>query len=386
MHDMSTVSMVSPEDQGATFVELFFDLVFVFAITQVTHYAAHHLDVHGLFRAVLVFWLIWWGWTQFTWALNAADTTHQHVQLGTLVATGIAFVMAVSVDRAFAADPRDAIWFAGAYVAVRTLGLGLYYQVLKGEDEHRSAVATFAVLSAGGLVAVLVGAFVAPALRTWFWLGTAALDFLAAWIAGRRRMFRIHPGHFAERHGLIVIIALGESLIIAASALTAEVTPTLMLTGAVTVLVTCLLWWTYFGWVMGVLEERLIEAQGTERTLLARDAYSFWHFPLVSGIIALAVAFEASLHPGDYAASQAAVALAVGLGLFLLSTAGALWRGCGCVLWNRILVFCVTAAAIVARASSSPLELLGIAALGLIVIVAIEQVTIRRKLQQAEAS
>ena len=83
--------MASPEDQGTTFVELFFDLVFVFAITRVTHYAAHHLDGHGLVRSLIVFWLIWWGWTQFTWALNAANTQHHHVRLGTLIAVGFDF-------------------------------------------------------------------------------------------------------------------------------------------------------------------------------------------------------------------------------------------------------------------------------------------------------
>ncbi len=78
---MTKKSLVSPKDQGATFVELFFDLVFVFAITQVTHYAAHHLDVQGILRSAMVFWLIWWGWTQFTWALNAANTDHHQVRV-----------------------------------------------------------------------------------------------------------------------------------------------------------------------------------------------------------------------------------------------------------------------------------------------------------------
>ena len=89
--------MASPADQGATFVELFFDLVFVFAITRVTHYAVHHMDAQGLVRSLIVFGLIWWGWTQFTWALNAANTEHPHVRLGTLIATGVALVMPVSI-------------------------------------------------------------------------------------------------------------------------------------------------------------------------------------------------------------------------------------------------------------------------------------------------
>jgi low temperature requirement protein LtrA len=97
-------SIVSPEDQGATFVELFFDLVFVFAVTQITHYAAHHLDGAGILRSTVLFWLIWWGWAQFTWALNSANTDHQGVRVVTLLATGVAFVMAVSVKGAFSTD------------------------------------------------------------------------------------------------------------------------------------------------------------------------------------------------------------------------------------------------------------------------------------------
>ena len=162
----SSVALVSPDDQGATFVELFFDLVFVFAITQVTHYAAHHLDLETVVRAVIVFWLIWWGWTQFTWALNAANTDHHHVRLGTLIATGIAFAMAFSVGNAFAEVRDAALWFSLSYVGVRVLGLGLYYQVVRSNADHRSAVIAFSALSVGGLVAVLAGSLVAPSLRT----------------------------------------------------------------------------------------------------------------------------------------------------------------------------------------------------------------------------
>ena len=344
--------MVSPEDQGATFVELFFDLVFVFAITQVTHYAALHLEVEGLVRAVLIFWLIWWGWTQFTWALNAANTDHHHVRVGTLIATGIAFVMAVSVDRAFAPEPTDALWFALSYMAGRTVGLVLYYKVVSSNAERRSAVVAFSVLSIAGLATVFVGALLDPSLRVWLWLGAVMLDLGAAW-AVSNRTWGLHAGHFAERHGLIVIIALGESLIVAASALTSDVTPARTVTGSIAVLLTCLLWWTYFGWVREVLEERMISQGGRDRTLLGRDAYTFWHFPLVSGIIAMAVGFEASFHSDDYSSIQIAVSLGAGLTLFLVSTAGALWRAMHCVLWNRLIVLVLTLGALTLSAMNS---------------------------------
>lgn len=372
--------MVSPEDQGATFVELFFDLVFVFAITQVTHYAAHHLDLHGILRSLVVFWLIWWGWSQFTWALNAANTDHHHVRLATLIATGVAFVMAVSVEKAFAAEAGDALWFALSYVAVRAVGITLYYKVVASNADRRSAVHSFATWSVAGVIGVVAGGLADPALREWIWLGAIGMDLLAAWFVGNAQTWDLHAGHFAERHGLIIIIALGESLIVAGSALTSDVTPEMMITGAIAVVATCLLWWTYFGWIRDVLEEQLTKASGRGRTTMGRDAYTFWHFSMVSGIIALAVGFEASLHPADYTATQATAAVAAGLTLFLMSTAGALWRAVRCILWNRVIVLALTLGALAFSASASFNQPLGIASVGLILIVAIEQVTVRRHL------
>ena len=102
-------SLRASEPQAVTFVELFFDLVFVFAVTQITALTAHDLTVGGVLRSILLFWLIWWAWTQFTWTLNPADTTHTGVRVLTLAATATAFVMATSIAHAFA---EDGLWFA----------------------------------------------------------------------------------------------------------------------------------------------------------------------------------------------------------------------------------------------------------------------------------
>ena len=356
--------IVSPEDQGATFVELFFDLVFVFAVTQVTHYAAEHLDPLGILRSVLIFWLIWWGWTQFAWALNAANTDHHHVRVVTLISTAMAFGMAASIETAFSAEINQAIWFAVFYVGVRTFGLALYYKVAADSADRRSAVASFAGLSVAGLLAVLGGALVEPSMRVWVWLGAIIFDFMAAEYAVDRRSWGVNAGHFAERHGLIVIIALGESLIVAGGAVVSGGTRAVA-TGAVAVLMTCLLWWTYFGWVRKVLEERLTEAAGSERARMGRDAFTFWHFPLVSGIIALAVGFEGALHPAEYSVTQISAAVGTGITLFLAATAGALWRAAHCFLWNRLLVLTVTILALATASSSSGIQVLGVACAGL---------------------
>ena len=127
---MATRTVASPHDQSATFVELFFDLVFVFGITQVVGLLHHHLTWAGAGQAILVFWLVWWAWSQFTWALNAADREHPWIELSTLVATAVAFFMAVAVPEAFRGG---ALWFAVPYIVVRVIGLSIYILVMRPE-------------------------------------------------------------------------------------------------------------------------------------------------------------------------------------------------------------------------------------------------------------
>lgn len=165
----------SPEDQGATFIELFFDLVFVYGITQVVGLMHHELGRAAAGHAILVFWMIWWGWTQYTWAFNAVDTTHPIIEFSALVATAIAFFMAVEVPGAF---DGGAMWFAAPYVALRVVGLGLYSSVLWVTPEGRKAITLFATLSIGGLAAVLMGAY-AGEQQVMFWALAIFLDVIA---------------------------------------------------------------------------------------------------------------------------------------------------------------------------------------------------------------
>jgi Bacterial low temperature requirement A protein (LtrA)/Histidine phosphatase superfamily (branch 1) len=143
--------ITTTEDQRTTFIELFFDLVFVYAVTQTVSLVHEELSWAGVGHALVVFWLVWWAWTQFTWALNSADTTHPAVEAVMLAATAVAFLMAVTVPDAFG-DAGG--WFAATYIAVRVVGLGVYGRVAWDDVAKRTAVRRFAVLSVGGLAAV----------------------------------------------------------------------------------------------------------------------------------------------------------------------------------------------------------------------------------------
>jgi low temperature requirement protein LtrA len=320
--------LVSPDDQKVTFVELFFDLVFVYCVTQVVTLLHGHADWRSAGSALLVFWLIWWAWTQFTWALNAGNTEHPGIQVITLLATAIAFLLAVGIPGALG---RDALWFAVPYVALRVLGLLVYDLVASRDAAQRKAVRLFALVSTTGLVAVMAGAALGGSALYWLWGLAIVLDLAAAGVGGQLEGWNLHPEHFVERHGLIVIIALGETLIVAAAGLAdAARTPAVVAAGVLAVAVSCGLWWSYFRHVRGMLEHALAAQRGNARSRLARDVFSVLHFPMLCGVIAIAAATEAALaHPDEVLAADLGGALGVGAMLFVCGTAAGTWRAAG---------------------------------------------------------
>ena len=364
-------NLVSPTNQSADFVELFFDLVFVYAITRITFLTANHLDTKHVLQSLLIFWLIWWAWTQFTWALNAANTMIAEVKLIVLIATGVAFVMASSTDLAFT---EGVLWFAIPYVVIRIIGLALYIRVTTNLDGHRSAVIGFALLSITGLIAVLAGAMVNPSLRITFWLSAILLDMLAGFIGGRAEGWNLQSKHFGERHSLIVIIALGESLIVTATAVGGQDrSQDLILAGGLAVIVTCLLWWSYFSWISDYLEDKFSEKKGSDQAKTARDAYSFMHFLIICGIVGIAVGFEKILHhPHDLLKLPIAFALGIGYLLFIGFSLAAVWRTSKVVLLPRLLILIISLIGIFLSVGHSPLLVLGIISISLILINLIE--------------
>ncbi|MBK9177996.1 MAG: low temperature requirement protein A [Acidimicrobiales bacterium] len=305
------------DTKRTSYLELFFDLVFVFAITQLA--SALHADhsASGWAHAALLAWLVWWAWSQYTWAGNAIDLDRRPVQLAVLGVTGVALLAAAAIPAAFG---DTGLRFAVPYVAVRLAGLALYWAGLRHDRAHQAALRTFLPIAVISPVLVLVGGAAPGSVRPWVWLAAVAVDVVSALNAGRGE-FRVSPAHFAERHALIVIIALGESVIAAGAALSdLDPSPARTATTVAGFAVVATLWWAYFGWVSKATERRLAATPDhRQRAHLARDLYTFGHLPIVTGVIVFAVGVEeALLHPTDPLDAFGRAAIAGGLALFLV--------------------------------------------------------------------
>lgn len=349
--------LVSPHDQNADFVELFFDLVFVYAITRLTAVTAHHLDIKHVLQSLIILWMIWWGWSLFTTALNSANTKIAEVRLGVLITTAIAFIMAANVEDAFSANPMA---FAIAYICVRTIGVGLYVRVTSSLKKTKTATFIFSIFSIITFTLILIGAGNNPEERIWWWLGAIIIDIIGMAIGSQFDEWEIHPLHYAERHGLIIIIALGESLIVAASALSQQSpTPGLILLGGLSVIITCLAWWSYFGWTIEHLEHHFKKTSKETNVRIARDVYTLLHFIIIAGIISFAVSFELILaHPEEVLSSSVAYSLCAGFLLFIGATGFSVWRVSKIILVPRIILTIVSIAGILISIGKAPQQAL----------------------------
>ena len=360
-------------ESGATFLELFFDLVFVFAITQVTALIRQEGEVASFLPAALVFALVWWAWSQFTWVGNAVDMGDRWHRVVVLAATGSAFFMAQAVTDALG---HDGEWFGVAYALTMLLGLGLYWVGLRHDRDHQRALLTYIPIAGPASLVVAVGGFLGTSIRPWVLAFALVLFGLSGLAAERGHAFRIAPRHFAERHALIVIIALGEAVIavgIAAAGL--ERTAAFMAAIAVGVIGSLALWWAYFDWFQETAEERLRARPALARAAFARDVYTFGHYPLVFGIVAFAVAVEEAVaHPGEHLEALGRFGLAAGIVLYLAGSAAVYLRAGGILLVERIATAVVAVAVVVALPDLDAVAALGIVVGSMVVGLVLERI------------
>src|SRR5215207_2582489 len=304
-------------EQRTTPAELFWDLVFVFAVTQVTTLLYTDLSWAGFGRAMLVLALIWWAWSAFVWAMNSHDPDELRVRGVLFLAMIFAFLVALSVPRAFG---EEAMVFALAYAAVRLLHLGLYVAASRRGNARLAAIAGFAATVAVSMALLLAGSVVGDPARTWLWVTAAVIDYAGpAWLTRERLrgIEEVAVSHFAERYSLFIIICLGESIIaIGVGAAGRDLNAELAGGVALAVMVIIGLWWAYFDRVAGEAASRL--AAHREPVLAAADAYSYLHLLLVSGIIVSAIGLKASVaHPAEPLSDGARLALCGGVALYL---------------------------------------------------------------------
>jgi low temperature requirement protein LtrA len=305
-------------ERRTTPVELLWDLVFVFAVTQVTAQLNSDLRWAGFGRAMLVLALVWWAWSAFVWASNAQDPDAGVLRGVLLLSTLLIFVTGLALPHAFG---RDGAVFAVAYAGVRFLHLALYVDASRRGNASLSAIAGFAATVTIGMALLVVGAFADGFTRVALWTAAAAIDYAGpAWLTRERLrgLQRVAVAHFAERYSLFVIICLGESIIaIGLSASERRLDAELIAGVTLAMLVTIALWWTYFDRFSATAEERLRNHH--DPVLAAADAYSYLHLVLVAGIIVFAVGAKNTIaHLDDPLPDAARLALCGGVAMYLV--------------------------------------------------------------------
>lgn len=322
-------------ERNSSTIELFFDLVFVYAITQVVTAIHHDLSLVGLAQGAFLLGLLWWTWTVYTWTTNWSGTDGASIRLFLLAAMGATLFMAMAVPDAFGEGAR---WFGIAYFTVRLLAAGFYWVASKTYPEQRAAFFTFFPLSFFAAFFVLVGSFLESPWLWILWIAGAALDVFSAINAGKGT-WAVDAKHFAERNGLFVIIALGESVVgigLAAAGVERDLVHTTAI--AMAFVTAAALWWSYFDKAAPNAEAHFENTHGKERGRFARDAYSVLHYPLVVGIVFFAVAAEEVVtHPSDPLGTIATTALALGVILVLLAMVAVTYRAGGMILTARII-------------------------------------------------
>ena len=377
--EVSTLEHELEEERVAHPLELFFDLVYVFAFTQVVSFVVHHLDVGGVLQGALILALLWWSWGTWTWSLNAVDVTPRVVRIALLAAMAGIFIMGFSVPEAFA---DGAWWFAGGYVWSRLIAAVVMVLGTKDDAVEQASLRRFLPISFIAPVLVLLGAGIGGDAQPWIWLVAAAVEVTSALLSGDSD-WHIDINHFAERHGLIIIIALGEAIIAVGVALEEfELSSALAIRLVVGLAGASAMWWAYFDRLQQVWENALRAADEHSLGRAARDIYSLAHYPMIVGIVFAAVALEeAFLHPDEPMKGVVATLFAVSFGLFILGTVVATFRSHGNILYERI-IGAVLIAAITAFSGMNAEYVVLVSTAVIIASLAVEYIRMRDVIRQ----
>ena len=379
-------------EQKTTPLELFYDLVFVFAITQVSHLLLTHLTWEGAGQAALVLLVVWWSWNYTTWVTNELDPDAIAVRLLLIGLMLASFLMAVAIPEAFG---DRALLFAGAYVAIQ-IGRHTFLTFAAAgpgtvERERSSRILIWFLVAA---VFWIAGAVADGPLRTLLWLIALAIDYGAPlctfFVPGMRRLpmssWELEVSHFAERFQLFLILALGESIVVTgATASSEDLSAERLGAFAIAFLGTAAMWWLYFDYAAAIAQRRLELA--VNRTQTARDAYTYLHVVMVAGVIVSAVGDEIVIaHPGDVLHTAELVAVCAGPAIYLLAQTLFRRRMAGSWSSKRLggALACVLAGLIGTFVAALALATLLVAIMGAVIVA--EQISGRRRATRGEPS
>jgi low temperature requirement protein LtrA len=366
-------------------LELFFDLVFVFALTQITYLMSENPTWEGLGQGMLVLTALWWAWGAYAWLTNYIDTEQDTERLLMLGAMAAMLVAALATPHVFG---DDALIFGLAYAAVRWLHIFIFAEA----NEHVDTATAVRVLSRTALPAPLLliaAAFFDGTVQGAIWAVALVIDLAGPLVFGVRG-FRVSAGHFAERFGLIVIIALGESIVaIGAGIAGVELDTGLVVAAIFGVALSAALWWAYFDMTAVLSEEYFRNLRGEERLLVARDAYSYLHLPLIAGILLVALGVKKTVgHVDEPLETVPAVALFGGIALYYAAHVAFRLRTAHTLSRERVVAALICLALIPLGTEVDSLVALGIAAGVAALLIAYESVRhadLRRRARETAA-
>ena len=330
------ISATLRESESVTPLELFFDLVFVLALTQCTALMAADPSWEGLAKGLLVLGILWWAWVGYAWLTSVVDPEEGAVRIVMFGAMAAFLVVSLSIPDAF---DSLALTFAIAYGVVRSCQILLFVLASEGDADLRGSVIGLAVSTAIGVSLLVVASTLDGPAQGALWLLALTLDAGGPYFFGIEG-WKLVPEHFAERHGLIVIIALGESIVAIGAGSEGALTLGVIAAAVCGIVIAATQWWSYFDVVALVATRRLATAKvGREQNAIARDSYSYLHFPMIAGIVLTALGLKKTLgHVEDPLELVPAFALLGGVAMYLLAHVAFRWRNVHTLNRHRSLV------------------------------------------------
>jgi low temperature requirement protein LtrA len=325
------------EGERVTPLELFFDLVFVLAITQCTALMSHHPTWPGIAQGLLVLGMLWWAWTGYSWLTSVIDPEEGAVRLVMFGAMAALLLVSICVPEAFG---DLALAFALIYGVVRTAHIALFMLASPEDDALRHSVLALAASTAVAVALLAAASLFDGLAQGALWALALFLDMGGPYFFGSEG-WRLVPGHFAERHGLVIIIALGESIVAIGVAAAGELDLGIGAAAVLGVALTAAMWWIYFDVVAIVSGRRLVDAEpGRVQNEMARDSYSYMHLAMVAGIVLVALGLKMTIGHGGGAhlRSVPAFALLGGLALYLLGHVAFRYRHVHTINRRRLLL------------------------------------------------